>query len=276
MRALRAWPLLPLLIFSAVFFIYPVAQILWLSLIDPVGKPTLAYFIRALTTPVYARTLAITLQISAWTTVFSLLAGYPVAYLLATARAQTRDWLTLLVLMPFWTSFLVRTFAWMILLGRNGAVNRLLIALGLTDAPLALIFNMTGVMIGMVHSMMPLGIIAMLSVMQRVDRRLVSAARTLGAGGGNAFWRIFFRLSLPGVDSAGLLVFVSSLGFFITPALLGGANAITLSMLIASFVTDRLAWSLAAAGSLVLLVVVLVLLGLAARLLPLDKGMLAR
>ena len=170
----------------------------------------------------YLRTLGITLQISAWTTAFSLLAGYPVAYLLATARPRTRDVLTILVLMPFWTSFLVRTFAWMILLGRNGAVNKLLLALGITDAPLSLIFNFTGTMIGMVHAMMPLAVMAMLSVMQRLDQTLVSAARTLGARGGSAFWQIFFRLSLPGVASAGLLVFISALGFFITPALLGG------------------------------------------------------
>jgi putative spermidine/putrescine transport system permease protein len=271
MHALRAWPLLPLLIFSAVFFIYPVAQILWLSLIDPAGTPTLAYFTRALTTPVYARTLAITLQISAWTTVFSLLAGYPVAYLLATSRAQTRDWLTLLVLMPFWTSFLVRTFAWMILLGRNGAVNRLLIALGLTDAPLALIFNMTGVMIGMVHSMMPLGVIAMLSVMQRVDLRLVSAARTLGAGGGNAFWRVFFRLSLPGVASAGLLVFVSSLGFFITPALLGGRRQTMISQVIIAIIQEVMDWHFAGALAVLLLAVSTVIFVLYDRLVGLSS-----
>ena len=95
--------------------------------------------------------------------------------------------------MPFWTSFLVRTFAWMILLGRNGVVNRLLISLGITDAPLSLVFNWTGVMIGMVHAMMPLAILTMLSVMERIDLNLPSAARTLGARGGQAFWRIYFR-----------------------------------------------------------------------------------
>src|SRR5208282_4076777 len=113
--------------------------------------------------------------IAGWTTVFTILAGYPVAYLLATLAERRRYALMLLVLMPFWTSFLVRTFAWMILLGRNGAVNKLLLALGVVDAPVSLIFNMTGVMIGMVHAMMPLGVVAMLAVMQRVDRTLVAA-----------------------------------------------------------------------------------------------------
>src|SRR5262249_55564828 len=147
------------------------------------------------TTPVYLQTLLITFQIAGWTTLFALLAGYPVAYLLATSSPGARDTLTLLVLMPFWTSFLVRTFAWMILLGRNGAVNKLLLSVGVTDAPVALIFNFTGVMIGMVHAMMPLGILAMLSVMQTIETTLVKAARTMGARGGQAFWRIYFRLS---------------------------------------------------------------------------------
>src|SRR5206468_6176560 len=131
---------------------------------------------------------------------------------------RARGTLALLVLMPFWTSFLVRTFAWMILLGRNGVVNRLLISLGITDAPLSLVFNWTGVMIGMVHAMMPLAIMTMLSVMERIDLNLPKAARPLGARGGQAFWRIYFRLSLPGGAAAGLLVFIPALRFFITPA----------------------------------------------------------
>ncbi|HKM64658.1 MAG TPA: ABC transporter permease subunit [Acidisphaera sp.] len=270
-RVLRAWPLFPLLLFTAAFFLYPVLQILWLSLVDQAGSFTLANFSRALTTPVYARTLGITLKISAWTTVFSLLAGYPVAYLLATARPRTRDWLTLLVLMPFWTSFLVRTFAWMILLGRNGAVNKLLLALGVVDAPVSLIFNMTGVMIGMVHAMMPLGVVAMLAVMQRVDRTLVAAARTLGAGAGNAFWRIFFRLSLPGVASAGLLVFVSSLGFFITPALLGGRQQTMISQVIISIIQEVMDWRFASALAVLLLAASTVIFVLYDRLVGLSS-----
>jgi putative spermidine/putrescine transport system permease protein len=249
----RAWPLYPLLLLVAAFFLYPVLQILVLSLLDRAGDLSAENYVRAATTPVYLRTLGITLEISFWTTVYALLAGYPVAYLLATARPRARDLLTLLVLMPFWTSFLVRTFSWMILLGRNGAVNKLLISLGIIDAPLALIFNFTGTMIGMVHAMMPLGIMAMLSVMQRVDRTLVSAARVLGARGGSAFWEIFFRLSMPGVASAGLLVFISALGFFITPALLGGRQQTMISQVIISIIQEVMNWRFASALSVVLL-----------------------
>ena len=249
----RAWPLYPLLLVVLAFFVYPVAQILWLSVLDGAGNLSPENYRRAINTPVYWRTLGITLQISLWTTLFSLLAGYPVAYLLATSRPKTRDLLTLLVLMPFWTSFLVRTFAWMILLGRNGAINRLLMALGITDAPLALIFSFTGVMIGMVHAMMPLAVMSMLSVMQRIDSNLVSAARTLGARGGSAFWQVYFRLSVPGVAAAALLVFITSLGFFITPALLGGRQQTMLAQVIIAVIQEVLNWRFASALSVLLL-----------------------
>jgi putative spermidine/putrescine transport system permease protein len=249
----RAWPIYPLLLFIVALFVYPVVQILWLSTVDAEGNLTIANYARLATTPVYLQTLAITFQIAGWTTLLSILAGYPVAYLLAASSAKTRATLTLLVLMPFWTSFLVRTFAWMILLGRNGAVNNLLISAGITDAPVALIFNFTGVMIGMVHAMTPLAIMAMLSVMENIDTNLVKAARTLGARGGQSFWRIYFRLSLPGVAAAGLLVFITSLGFFITPALLGGRRETMISQVIISVVQELMNWRFAGALSVVLL-----------------------
>ncbi|MDQ2762458.1 MAG: ABC transporter permease, partial [Pseudomonadota bacterium] len=220
---------------------------------DQTGHLTGANYARVARTSVYLRTLGITFQIAGWTTLFSILAGYPVAYLLANTRARTRDLLTLLVLMPFWTSFLVRTFAWMILLGRNGVVNRLLVSFGIVDAPARLIFNFTGVMIGMVHAMMPLAILAILSVMQRIDTNLMKAARTLGARGGHAFWRIYFRLSLPGVAAAGLLVFITALGFFITPALLGGRQQTMIAQVIIEVIQELLNWRFAAALSVVLL-----------------------
>ncbi|MBV9014293.1 MAG: ABC transporter permease subunit, partial [Alphaproteobacteria bacterium] len=253
-RWIDAWPVYPLLLLLLAIFLYPVAQILVLSLFDPSGQPSAANYIRVVTTPVYLQTLAITFEIAGWTTALALLGGYPVAYLLAHASTRSRDTLTLLVLMPFWTSFLVRTFAWMILLGRNGVVNRLLLSLGVVDAPVPLIFNFTGVMIGMVHAMMPLGILAMLSVMQRIDTTLVSAARSLGARGGQAFWRIYFPLSLPGVAAGGLLVFITALGFFITPALLGGRREIMISQVIISVVQELMNWRFAGALSVVLLV----------------------
>jgi len=250
----RAWPIYPLLFFVIGIFIYPVAQILILSFFDSAGHFSLANYARIATTPVYLQTLIITFEIAGWTTGLAMLAGYPVAYLLANSSARMRDSLTLLVLMPFWTSFLVRTFAWMILLGRNGAVNRLLLSLGITDAPLSFIYNFTGVMIGMVHAMLPLAILTMLSVMQSIDTNLVKAARTLGARGGQSFWRIYFRLSLPGLAAAGLLVFITALGFFITPALLGGRRETMISQVIIAVIQELLNFPFAGALAVLLLV----------------------
>ncbi|MFI4987507.1 MAG: ABC transporter permease subunit [Alphaproteobacteria bacterium] len=249
----EAWPLYPLLAFLALFFLYPVAQLLGLSVLDPAGHLSLVNYARLATTPVYLQVLIITFKIAGWTTVFTILAGYPVAYLLATLPERRRDTLMLLVLMPFWTSFLVRTFAWMVLLGRNGAVNRLLMALGIVDAPVSLIYNFTGVMIGMVHGMLPLAILTMVAVMQTIDATLSKAAHTLGARGGQAFWRIYFRLSLPGVAAAGLLVFITALGFFIIPALLGGARETMISQVIIEVIQELMNWRFAGALSLVLL-----------------------
>jgi putative spermidine/putrescine transport system permease protein len=247
-------PLLPALGFLAVVFVYPVLQLLWLSLVDRDGALTGAHYARLAATPVYAQVLLITFKIAAWTTGLCILGGYPVAYVLATAGPRWRGVLTLCVLLPFWTSFLVRTFAWIVLLGRNGAVNGLLQAMGVIDAPAELIYNFTGVMIGMTHALMPLGVLTMVAVMESIDPNLGRAAATLGARGGQAFWRVYFPLSLPGVAAAGLLVFITALGFFITPALLGGRRETMITQIIIEQVQDLLNWAFAGAISLLLLV----------------------
>jgi len=204
------------------------------------------------------------------------LLAWPVAYVLSRLKGRWFGLALYGVLFPFWISVLVRTFSWMLLLERNGPVNRLLMGLHLTDHPLALLFNNTGVLIGMVHVLLPYLILPLYGAMVRVDRRLLLASDGLGAGLLDTFRHVYFPLCLPGLAGGATFVFLLSLGFFITPSLLGGANAINVSMLIASFVNDRLAWSLAAAASLILLAAVLLLVGVAARLLPLDKGFLAR
>lgn len=251
---LAAWPLFPALLFLAVVFLYPVAQLLWLSLVDKQGALTGIHYARLFRSTVYVQVLLITLKISAWTTLFCILGGYPVAYLLATTTERRRNALTLWVLLPFWTSFLVRTFSWIVLLGRRGAVNNLILALGLTDAPADLIFNLTGVLIGMTHALMPLGILTMVSVMENIDPNLAKAASTLGARGGQAFWRIYFPLSMPGVAASGLLVFITATGFFITPALLGGRKETMITQVIIEQVQEMLNWAFAGAISLLLLV----------------------
>lgn len=162
---LRAWPILPILLFLGLFFLYPMYGMLSFAFKGAAGEFSPVHFQKLLTTPVYLKVLVVTLKISAWTTVVSIVFGYPVAYLLATSREQTRNTLILLVLMPLWTGFLVRTFAWMILLGHKGPINEFLQFLGLTDTAVPLMYNMTGVLIGMGHALMPLAILSMLSVM---------------------------------------------------------------------------------------------------------------
>jgi putative spermidine/putrescine transport system permease protein len=266
-RWLEAWPLFPLLLFLLLFFALPVGELLWTSFLNAGGQFSLENYSRLVTAPVYLRVMGISFKIAAWTTLFTLIAAYPVAYLLATISEGSRNRLLLLVLLPFWTSFLVKALAWMILLGRNGAVNELLLALGITDAPLDLIYNFLGVMIGMVHGMIPLAVLTMMPVMLDVDRNLVRAAHTLGAAGGQSFWRVYFPLSLPGVAAAGLLVFITALGFFIVPALLGGARETMISQVIISTLLELMNWRFAGALALVLLIAAMLIFYLYDRLL---------
>lgn len=251
---MRAWPMVPIALFLVAVFVYPVAQLLWLSLFTKSGEPTGDHYRRLFVSPVYLQVLRITLEVGGWTTVLCVVGGYPIAYLLATTGRRARDSLILWVLLPFWTSFLVRTFAWIVLLGRNGAINNALQTIGLADEPASFLYNMTGVMVGMVHALMPLAVLTMLSVMENIDRNLVPAAATMGARGGQAFWRIYFPLSLPGVAAAGLLVFITAIGFFITPALLGSPRQTMIAQIIIQQVTEMLNYPFAGAIAMLLLV----------------------
>ncbi|MBV6657495.1 MAG: ABC transporter permease subunit [Devosiaceae bacterium] len=248
----------PAILFLAVFFLVPVSWLLGLSVFDE-GSLTAANYQRLADQPLYARLLGITLTIAGWTTLLAVVGGYPVAFLIA----RTRDWrgiLLLLVLLPFWTSFLVRAFSWMVLLGRRGALNQFLEGAGLIDAPLALMFNLTGVLVAMAHAMLPLAVMTMLPVMLNIDRRLLLASQTLGAKPGSVFWRIWFPLSMPGVAAAGILVFVTSLGFFITPALLGSERETVIVQEIIFQIQQLLNWGFAGAIGVLVLVTVLAIL----------------
>jgi putative spermidine/putrescine transport system permease protein len=249
----RSWPMVPILVFLLAAFAYPVVQLLWLSLFSKTGTPTLEHYQRLFTVPVYFTVLRNTFEIAGWTTLLCIIGGYPIAYFLATTTDNARNRLILWVLLPFWTSFLVRTFAWIVLLGRRGAINSVLESVGLTEAPFALLFNMTGVMIGMVHALMPLAVLTMLPVMETIDRNLMPAASTLGARRGQAFWRIYLPLSLPGVAAAGLLVFITSLGFFITPAFLGSPRQTMITQVVIQQVEEMLNYPFAAAIAMLLL-----------------------
>ena len=252
------WLAIPGILFLLVFFVYPVCSLLLLSVTDPdTGQWAVKSYTRILNTDVYLRVLGITFRIAAQTACLSLIIAYPLAYWVASLPERVRNKALLLVIIPFWTSYLVKTFAWMIMLGRMGVINSILMGTELIKEPLPLLHNEFGVLVGMVHTMVPLAVMTMLPVMTSIDRHLTSAAQTLGASPSKAFWLVFFKLSLPGVTAGGLLVFISSLGFFIVPAFLGGRQQTMLAQLIITQVSELLNWSFAGALSVMMLVTTL-------------------
>jgi putative spermidine/putrescine transport system permease protein len=266
--ALRGvWPLLPLLLFLLVLLVYPVGRMLAAGLAGDAGLAALG---ELATVPLYRDVLARTFRISLTVTLACLVLGYPVAYTLATAPRWLAAPLLILVLVPFWISLLARSFTWLVLLQRNGVVNRVLLALGLTTEPLPLVYNELGVYVGMIHILLPYMILSLYAGMRGIDPALLRAAANLGATGWQAFRRVYFPLSLPGVAAGSVLLFVLGLGFFITPALLGGGKVTLVAMLIEANIREALNWPLAAALSVLLLAATVLALWPAYRLLGFE------
>jgi putative spermidine/putrescine transport system permease protein len=246
------WMALPGLGYLLIFLLLPCLRLLSLSIEDTdTGAYTLDAYRHAFGVSVYVRVLSNTFMVALETTGLCLLLGYPLAYWLSSQPPRRQRLLALLVLFPFWTSALVKNFVWLVLLGRNGAVSETLRAFGIAHPP-ELLFSRTAVVFGMVHTMLPLGVVSMLPVMGKIDRGLMRAAATMGAPGAQAFWRVFFQLSMPGVAAAGLLVFIGSLGFFITPALLGGPRDTMLGQVIIQQIQAQQNWQFAGALSAML------------------------
>ncbi len=243
--------LFPSVLLLALIFLFPIVLFLSKSVLDP--APTSLHLKHLLESPVYFKVIWITFKISFTVTLACILLGYPIAYLLSEVTERTRNLLMILVLIPFWTSLLVRTYAWMVILGRQGILNNLLIHMGILHQPIKMLHTAFAVNVGMVQMMMPFMILAMFSVMKGIDRRLLKTAESLGANKFQAFVRVFLPLSLPGIGSGSLLVFIYSLGFFITPALLGGRKEVMISMLIEEQVSSLLNWGFASALALALL-----------------------
>ncbi len=262
--------LLPALLLLLILFVYPIARLLVTSVYDQ-GTFTLEHYQRIVQVDVYLRVMRTTFTIALQVTAICLILGYPLAYFLSTLQARTARLLLILVLIPFWTSILVRTYAWMVLLQRQGVVNRWLIELGLIDEPLRMMYNRIGVLVGMVHVLLPFMVLPTFAVMRGIDRDLIRAAQNLGATPFQAFLRVFFPLSLPGVAAGSLLVFILALGFFITPALMGGRTDIMIAQLMEDQIRTQLNFPFASALGTVLLAVTLVIFAIYNRLLGLDK-----
>ncbi|HLN24581.1 MAG TPA: ABC transporter permease [Patescibacteria group bacterium] len=208
---------------------------------------------------IYQDVLIRTFRISLTVTLLSLVLGFPVAYLLSTQPAKIANILLILVLLPFWTSLLVRTAAWVVLLQNEGIVNHLLIWLGIIDHPLRLIYNSFGVHVAMVHVLLPFMILPLYATMKAISPVYMRAAASLGAPPATAFLRVYLPQCLPGIAAGCLVVFILSIGYYITPALVGGAADQMLSYFIAFFVTDSVNWGMASALGAVLLTATLVL-----------------
>ncbi|MDZ4093409.1 MAG: ABC transporter permease [Paracoccaceae bacterium] len=222
---------------------------------------------------VYVNLFVRTFAMSAAITLICLILGFPIAHLLAVLPMRTSNLLMILVLLPFWTSLLVRTTSWMVLLQGQGVVNNLLVWAGIvtTEGRLAMINNLTGTIVAMTHILLPFMILPLYSVMRPIPPSYVRAARSLGATSWTAFRRIYLPQTLPGIGAGGLLVFILSVGYYITPALVGGASGQLISNLIAFHVNKSNNWSLAAALATILLAAILLLYWLYDRLVGIDK-----
>lgn len=216
-------------------------------------------FVDVLSAPGIVNALITTNWIAAAVTALALVIGYPIAYYLANNTGWRFALVLFCIIVPYFTSVIVRTYSWMVLLGRNGTINQALLALGIIDAPLPLLYNKMGVLIGMTYVLLPYMVLTLYATMRGIDANLMRAAYGLGASPLYAFRKVYFPLSLHGVVSGSLIVFILAIGFFITPALMGGPSDVMIAMLIERAVEITLDWSSAAIMSVALLAMTLVL-----------------
>jgi len=254
---------LPALLLIALFFVLPVLMLLLRS----VTEPTLGFgnYAELLGGATYLKVFFNTFLVAAIVTAAALMLGYPVAWLLAIMPPRWAQVILGIIILSMWTNLLARTYAWMVLLQRTGLVNKVLIALGFTEEPLALVNNLLGVCIGMIYIMLPFIILPLVGVLRSIDPSILRAAALCGAGKWQCFTRVLLPLSLPGMVTGALMVFVMSLGYFVTPALLGGTSNMMLAELVAQFVQSLLNWGMGGAAALVLLLITLALYALQLR-----------
>ena len=257
-RRINGWVwLLPMLAVFGVFYAVPLARMVYTS-VDG-SHLDLKHYAYLWREESYAAVLWITFRISIYVTLATLIVGYPIAYYLTRLRGVALTLGIALVLLPFWTSVLVRNYAWYVLLARRGVINAVLLESGLVSQPLSLLFNETAVVIGMTYVLLPFMVLSIYSVARNIEPVFLKASATLGASPLSTFWRVFFPLSLNGVYAGALLVLITAIGFFITPALLGGGRVPMIAVLIESQVRGVLNFGVGSALGTLLLVTVLAL-----------------
>jgi putative spermidine/putrescine transport system permease protein/spermidine/putrescine transport system permease protein len=260
----------PALLLILVTMLLPVGWLFYLSLLSDAGTFSLEHYQRMWEHPSYGRTFWTTFQVSFQTTAICVLLGYPLAYFLSEIPKRTANLCMIAVLLPLWTSLLVRTYAWLVLLQRRGLINNWGIELGLWDEPLALVHNLAGTLIGTVHVMLPFLVLPLYSAMRAIDRNYLRAAANLGASPMRSFWLVFFPLAMPGLVTGALIVFILCLGFYVTPAVLGGGKVIMVSSRIANDIEIFFNWGAASALGVVLLVLTALIVLASARVVRMD------
>jgi len=266
--------LLPGLVVVGVLLLLPLPWLLALSFYD--NGFSFVHYARLFKDPSYTKSFFLTFQIAVAVTVTTALLGYPLCYWMLGLSPLWQRIAFICVLIPFWTSLLVRTYAWLVLLQRRGLVNTTLQNLGVLSEPLALMYNATGTAIGMAHILLPFLVLPLFATMRSIDRDLLRAGAALGGKPGFVFWRVFFPMSLPGLTAGGLLVFVLSIGYYVTPQLLGGGSTVMIGQLIQRNIELFSSWGAASAVSMVLLLMVMGVFLLMSRFLSIDRVLGAR
>ncbi|MBT4285321.1 MAG: ABC transporter permease [Rhodobacteraceae bacterium] len=261
----------PYLLLVFFLIIIPVGWLFYMSFIGRDGSFSIENYERMLKSKSYIRIFITTFKISFLTTLICALLGYPLTYFMSQLSRKWAGICMIGVLIPFWTSLLVRTYAWLVLLQRKGLINNIAIDLGFISEPIKFVHNTSGTLIGMAHIMLPFLILPLYANMRAIDKDCLKAAANLGATPTRAFWTVFFPLSIPGLLAGLLIVFVICLGFYVTPAVLGGGKVIMAAMKISSNIELYFSWGAASALGVVLLVVTMLILYIASKLVSMDQ-----
>jgi putative spermidine/putrescine transport system permease protein len=262
------WLVAPFFLLVACLYLGPLLNILWLSFSDP--EPGVQNYAKLIESDTLARIMWTTVRICVITTGFSVVLGYSIAYAMVHAYRREQSFMLTFLLVSFWISILVRTFSWLMLLGRKGLVNESLEAIGLISEPVAFMRNELGVLIGMVHYMIPYAVLPLLVNMQTLDQRVMSASRNLGASASQTFFRIYLPMTTPGIVASALLVFILSLGFYVTPAVLGGGKVLMVAEYISVQLLVTVKWGIAAMLAALMLAGVLVMLWIMSKFMKLS------
>lgn len=249
---------LPLFCFIALAFDLPLLLMAGWSVVGPdSGAFTIANYYDALSSSIYSRVILRTAFVALIVSTACAVIGYPLAYWMTLLSRRGQLMALLVIVTSFWVSILVRTYAWIVVLGNAGIINRALLALGITSSPTEFLYNEFGVTVGMVNVLLPFMLLPLFTAMTQIDPRLRQMAYTLGASSGQFFWRIFFPMTLPALGATFILVFILSIGFYITPAILGGGKVPLIANMLDILINRFPQWNMAAAISIILLLLTL-------------------